>query len=143
MSEQKLRPIVVGFDGSDPAHRALTWAAKQSKAIGNPVEVLTTWQWPTNYGYVMAFDSSYRPDEVARDMLDEAVAAAASAHPDVTFVPHVVEGEPRQMLVTRSREAEMLVLGCRGHGELTGMLLGSVSGYCVTHAHCPVLVVRD
>lgn len=143
MSEQELRPIVVGFDGSEPSHRALAWATRQGQVTGAPVEVLTTWQWPTNYGYAMAFETTYRPDDVAREMVEEVVHKAASEHRDVTFFAHIVEGEPRNVLVDRSSEAEMLVLGCRGHGELTGMLLGSVSGYCVTHAHCPVLVVRD
>ena len=54
----------------------------------------------------------------------------------------VVQGHPAQVLDERSDHAELLVLGCRGHGDLTGMILGSVSEYCVVHARCPVLVIR-
>ena len=78
MSEQELRPIVVGFDGSEPSHRALAWATRQGQVTGAPVEVLTTWQWPTNYGYAMAFETTYRPDDVAREMVAEVVRKAAS-----------------------------------------------------------------
>lgn len=54
--------------------------------------------------------------------------------------------EAAQILVEASRGTELLVVGNRGnrgHGELTGMLLGSVREHCATHAHCPVLVKRS
>jgi nucleotide-binding universal stress UspA family protein len=51
-------------------------------------------------------------------------------------------GHPAQVLIDQSEEAGLLVVGSRGHGAFTGMMLGSVSLYCVTHAHCPVVVVR-
>jgi nucleotide-binding universal stress UspA family protein len=55
----------------------------------------------------------------------------------------VLEGEAAEMLVARSEQADLLVVGSRGRGGFRGLLLGSVSQYCVTHAHCPVLVVRS
>jgi nucleotide-binding universal stress UspA family protein len=55
----------------------------------------------------------------------------------------VIEGHPAPALIEASRGADLFVLGSRGHGEFVGMLLGSVSEHCVTHAHCPVLVLRD
>lgn len=137
-----LRPIAVGVDGSQTSLKALDWAAGHAKLTGQPVEVLATWQWPTNYGYTMAFDTNYKPDELAEQVVDEAIAAVQEKHPDVDFRKRVVEGEPRNVLVARSEGVDLLVVGSRGHGELTGMLLGSVSTYCVTHATCPVLVIR-
>jgi nucleotide-binding universal stress UspA family protein len=56
---------------------------------------------------------------------------------------HVREGHPAQVLLDAGETAELLVVGNRGHGGFSGMLLGSVSQYLVTHAHCPVVVVRD
>ena len=50
---------------------------------------------------------------------------------------------PAPVLVEASKGADLLVVGSRGHGEFVGMLIGSVSEYCVTNAHCPVLVHRD
>ncbi|MEU3985934.1 universal stress protein [Streptomyces sp. NPDC026672] len=56
--------------------------------------------------------------------------------------PQVVEGHPAAALTEAAKDAELLVVGSRGHGAFTGMLLGSVSHHCVHHATCPVLVVR-
>ena len=56
--------------------------------------------------------------------------------------PRVVSGHPAPILVEASKGADLLVVGSRGHGEFVGMLIGSVSEYCATNAHCPVLVHR-
>jgi nucleotide-binding universal stress UspA family protein len=54
----------------------------------------------------------------------------------------VAYGHPSQVLVEKSKTADLLVVGNRGHGAFTGMLVGSVSIHCVTNAVCPVVVVR-
>jgi len=54
----------------------------------------------------------------------------------------VVEGPPAPTLVEASHRADLLVVGSRGHGEFTGMLIGSVSNHCASHAHCSVVVHR-
>jgi nucleotide-binding universal stress UspA family protein len=71
------------------------------------------------------------------------ISTAQSRHPEVTIVSLVVEGHAAAVLVERSEGADLLVVGTRGHGRFTGMLLGSVSEHCVIHARCPVLVVRE
>ena len=53
-----------------------------------------------------------------------------------------MSGHPAPILVEASKGADLLVVGSRGHGEFVGMLIGSVSEYCATNAHCPVLVHR-
>ena len=55
---------------------------------------------------------------------------------------HVAEGHPAGVLLAQVEGADMLVVGSRGHGGFTGMLLGSVSQHVVAHAPCPVVVVR-
>jgi nucleotide-binding universal stress UspA family protein len=55
----------------------------------------------------------------------------------------VQEGHPVEVLLDQAKDAALLVVGSRGHGAFTGMLLGSVSEHCVSHANCPVVVVRD
>ena len=54
----------------------------------------------------------------------------------------VIYGHPAQALIDESRNADLLVVGSKGHGGFTGMILGSVSTHCVTHASCPVTVVK-
>ncbi len=136
-------PIVVGYDGSDSAGAALRWAVRQAALNGADVEAITAWEWPASFGWAGPIPAGYDPEADARRLLEEAVAEAVSEHPDVTVHTTVTEGHPAPLLIEASKTASLLVVGSRGHGEFTGMLLGSVSGHCATHAHCPVLVHRS
>jgi nucleotide-binding universal stress UspA family protein len=78
----------------------------------------------------------------AEQMLRETVERVRSDHPSVKVVTAVIEGPPARVLVDMSAEAYLLVVGSRGRGGFSGLLLGSVSQQCVHHAHCPVTVVR-
>ena len=78
----------------------------------------------------------------SRHDLDGAIESAFSSAPRVHVTRVVEEGDPASALVERSRDAALLVIGSRGRGAFIGMLVGSVSQYCVTHAHCPVVVLR-
>jgi nucleotide-binding universal stress UspA family protein len=140
---QRTGRIVVGVDGSPAATAALEWAAGMADATGDAVEVIATWQWPTGYGAGPMFPSEYDPSGDAASIVRDAVDTARPLHPGVKFVPLVVEGHPATVLVDASWGAGLLALGTRGHGELGGLLLGSVTEHCAAHAHCPVLVFRD
>ncbi len=135
--------IVVGVDGSDPSFNALEWAARQAELTGAEVQAVTAWQWPASYGEPMPIAPGYDPEADATGVLDEAIARLRRAHPSVVIRPRVIEGSAAQVLVEASRRAGLLVVGNRGHGAFAGLLLGSVSEHCTTHAHCPVLVVRE
>lgn len=135
--------IVVGVDGSPSSLAALDWAAGQGELTGSSLELVMAWEWPTVYGAPFAFPTDWNPAADAARVLDEAVTTVRGNHPDVDIQQTVVEGHPAPALVNASRRARLLVVGCRGHGEFAGMLLGSVSEHCVTNAHCPVLVLRD
>jgi nucleotide-binding universal stress UspA family protein len=137
------RRIVVGVDGSESSARALKWAAEQAQLTGAVLEVVTTWEWPTSYGWGVVIPEGWSPTDDAQKVFDQAVGPVAEAHPEVTIRPTIVEGHPAPVLVEESQGADLLVVGSRGHGEFAGMLLGSVSEHCVTNAHCPVLVFRD
>jgi nucleotide-binding universal stress UspA family protein len=135
--------IVVGVDGSPSSLAALDWAARQGELTGSSLELVMAWEWPTSYGAPFVFTTEWNPAADAAKVLDGAVATLRAAHPGLAIDSTVVEGHPAVALVGASEVAQLLVVGCRGHGEFAGMLLGSVSEHCVTNAHCPVLVMRD
>ncbi len=142
-SQSGERRIVVGVDGSDSSVQALEWAARQAELTDDVLEVVTTWEWPANFGWSQPFPEDWDPQADARKILDEILVRLRHAHPDVTVRSRVVEGHPAPALIDASHGAELLVVGSRGHGEFTGMLLGSVGEHCSTHAYCPVVIVRD
>ena len=134
--------IVVGFDGSEPSMEVMRWAARYADLTGSGLEVVMTWEWPTNYGWTLPLPADYDPAADAQEVLAKAVEILREPHPRLDVSWKVIEGHPAPTLVEQSRGADLLVVGSRGHGEFAGMLLGSVSEHCVAHAHCPVLVVR-
>ncbi|HUJ67020.1 MAG TPA: universal stress protein [Acidimicrobiales bacterium] len=143
MVEARERRIVVGVDGSESSVRALAWAAGHAELTGSVVEAIATWEWPSSFGFGLVVPEGWSPADDAQKVLDKAIEQVAPAHPGLTIRTRIVEGHPAPALVEASTGAELLVVGSRGHGEFAGMLLGSVSEHCVTHAHCPVLVVRE
>jgi nucleotide-binding universal stress UspA family protein len=139
---EPIHRIVVGVDGSESSVAAVEWALRQAKLTGSSLEVITTWEWPTNYGWAYPFPPEYDPKVDAQKMLSDALAPLLVAHPDVPVTSTVVEGHPAPVLVAASKSADLLVVGSRGHGEFLGMLIGSVSEHCATNALCPVLILR-
>ncbi len=131
--------IIIGIDGSDNSKRALLWALEHSNPDDELVAV-GTWTYPIIpdgfLSYVPPVD--IEPDVTRR--LTEFVHAIAD--PMGRTINVVVQtGHAGNALITASESADMLVVGSRGHGGFTGLLLGSVSTYCVHHAKCPVVVV--
>jgi nucleotide-binding universal stress UspA family protein len=130
--------IVVGIDGSASSIDALRWAVRQAHVTGSVVEAMMAWQYPA--GMVPGGAEDFEAE--SRQALDGAIEQACSGAPPVQVIRVVEEGAPAPTLVRRSKDAALLVVGSRGHGAFVGMLIGSVSEYCVTHAHCPVVVLR-
>lgn len=135
--------IVAGVDGSDASNAALDWAIRQAVLTGAVLEIVKAWEWPAAYGFAPSYPADFDPSADAKKILAEAVSRAHEAHPDLSVRPVLIDDNPAPALVERSRGADLLVLGSRGHGEFVGMLLGSASQHCVSNAHCPVLVYRD
>jgi nucleotide-binding universal stress UspA family protein len=135
--------IVVGVDGSESSLAALSWAAQQALMTGSAIEAITTWEWPTDYGWSPPYPADFDPAELSRNFLEEIVAKVRDGNAELDIRISVVEGHPAPVLIQASVGADLLVVGCRGHGEFAGMLIGSVSEHCATHARCPVLVHRD
>src|ERR1700678_1423081 len=134
--------IVVGIDGSESSVVALTWAADQAALTGSILDAVMSWEWPNSYGNAFYFPDDFDPATDAQNMVDDAIEKVRVTHPDVTIRPVVVEGHPAPVLIEASRGADLLVVGSRGHGEFSGMLLGSVSDYFTHHVLCPITIVR-
>jgi nucleotide-binding universal stress UspA family protein len=138
----KPRGIVVGFDGSAASLEALEWAARQVELTASTLEIVATWDWPTTFGWAVPIPTGFDPEQSVREVLAEAEAGVRGRHPQIEITTRVLQGHPAPLLVEASKGAELLVVGSRGHGEFVGMLIGSVSEFCATNAHCPVLVHR-
>jgi nucleotide-binding universal stress UspA family protein len=137
----KATRIVVGYDGSPDSVHALEWAAREAETNGAHLELIATWQWPSGLGWSV-IPNGYNPADDGATTLDAAVENFHVSHPNVTVSVRIIEGSAATTLVDASRRADLVVVGTRGHGELAGLLIGSVSQYCAAHAHCPVVVIR-
>ncbi|QQQ80190.1 universal stress protein [Saccharothrix sp. 6-C] len=136
--------IVVGVDGSPSSRAALRWAVEEAKLRGTVVEAVLAWH--VDHSMVIgamsaAVAAGMDPQRLREDneaLLDGILGEAGG---DVRAV--LAEGDARDVLVRASRDAALLVVGSRGAGPIREVLLGSVSSYCVHHAHCPVVVIRE
>jgi nucleotide-binding universal stress UspA family protein len=139
-----LNIVLVGVDGSPESRAALEYAVAEANRRGARLRVVSTY-FPENavHGRTQPVTASETGIEVdveaqTRRMVEEALAGDAA--PAVEIV--VAAGPAAGVLIDRSSEVDVLVLGHRGRGGFASMLLGSVSLQCVLHAHCPVIVVR-
>jgi nucleotide-binding universal stress UspA family protein len=138
--------LVVGHDGSPGADQALAEALGLARALGGRVVLVRAWSLATaprpadwEFGYVPGFNDYA---ETVRLALIDDVRSAVEGFSDVPLEYRAVHAGAAKSLVEISEGALMLVVGARGLGGLSGMLLGSVSEQCVRHATCPVLVTR-
>ncbi|WP_413450325.1 universal stress protein [Georgenia phoenicis] len=136
------RPIVVGVDGSSLADTAVLWAAAEADRRGTTLHVVHAFvHLHAVGGYVAVLDTA-NPLEIGGEVCERAAGAAREAFPSLTVTTEVRVGRAAPELIKASREAAMLVLGARGHGRVTGLIVGSVSQQVAMYARCPVVVVR-
>jgi nucleotide-binding universal stress UspA family protein len=137
--------IVVGVDGSASSRDAIRWAVKEARARKTGVRAVYAWQLPIVIGFAYIPPEVLDPKELARcakQVVDAAVAEAVAARDGVEIESVALEGVAAETLVKECAEADMLVVGSRGRGGFSGLLLGSVGQQCVHHAACPVVIVR-
>ncbi len=139
--------VVVGVDGSDTSVAAARWAFEQARLTGSDLEVISAWQvsssWGLAWGIAMPIDADFDPAAITKTMVDQIIDTLKTEFPTVSVSSRIEEGHPSEVLVAASRRAELLVVGSRGHGGFSGMLIGSVSQHCATHAASPVVIVRE
>ena len=137
--------VVVGYDGSKGAKRAVEFAAAEAATHQARLRIVSVWSgtptgvaalWPVTMPLVAADRA-----RLAEQRLEEAAALARAVAPDADIATVPIEGNPEDELTRASQNSRLLVVGCRGRGNVNGLLLGSVSHHCTLHARCPVLVV--
>ncbi len=146
--------VVVGIDDSDGARRALAWAAQEAQLRGAALEVVHVFDpVPTAWAYadgelISASRAAALEEDIAQAREEAHKRASAMAKEAVADLDGVevnaeaIEGHrPAEVLIERSANADMLVVGSRGRGGFAGLLLGSVSQQCATHATCPVVII--
>lgn len=135
--------IVVGIDGSETSRRALRWAVEEARVRGASVEVLHAWHLPYVGGYPYtagAFDPAPF-EQAARETLDAVVDGtdASGLGTPIERILHM--GDPATGLLDAAKGADLVVVGSRGLGGFTGLLLGSVGHHVAHHAPCPVVII--
>jgi nucleotide-binding universal stress UspA family protein len=139
--------VVVGIDFSSGARAALLFALEDAARRGVPVEAVTAYR-PPDYWMDFYAVGTYNPDQARIAGLDRLRTFVAEVVPEGPQPPpevhaHAAMGTAADVLILESHGADLLVVGSRGHGGFTSMLLGSVSMQCAQHASCPVTVVHS
>jgi nucleotide-binding universal stress UspA family protein len=139
------RFVVVGVDGSAASSDALRWAADEARLRRTTLKVVHAWHLPTfGYGAYLGAAADGFEDwaKLARESLDEQVANVLGDDPGLPVVSEVVSGMAAKVVVEAAEGAELVVVGSRGRGGFSGLLLGSISAQVAHHAPCPVTIVR-
>ncbi|WP_328654237.1 universal stress protein [Micromonospora sp. NBC_00330] len=138
-------PVLVAVDGSDASRRAADVAAETAVSLGVPLVAVHAYRHPGSSGpgdmQPLVYDEAKLHGEQER-MLAGWLTGLTEDHRGLRLTCQVVHGRPGTVLAEASRSAQLAVVGGRGRGEVTGLLLGSVSQSMLHHAQCPVVVVR-
>lgn len=133
--------IVVGVDGSPASLLALRWALEHARRTDATVTAVMAWTVPELYDWPMP--TAEQLDLATKNSLRETVRTAV---PEAEL-PHIhlrtAGGHPAEVILDCAASAELLVVGHRGTGTFARALIGSTARYCVDHATCPVVVVRE
>ena len=143
--------IVVGIDGSEDAAKALGWALEEARLRHASLRVVHAWSVPLvlalpsadAFGIPEPAESMEQVRAALEKQADNVLEAALTRvdADDVEIEGQIVEGKTARMLIEAASDADLLVVGSRGLGGFTGLLLGSVSQQCSHHAPCPLVIV--
>lgn len=139
-----MNATVVGVDDSRGARAAVAWAAQHAAATGGRLRVVHAYEFPVAWIDVYAPELPQwrqRAQQDAEEMTERVVSDVLEPGKREGVEVEVVEGSPVDVLHDESRDAAVVVVGSRGRGGFTGLLLGSVSQRVAQHAACPVVIV--
>jgi nucleotide-binding universal stress UspA family protein len=132
--------VVVGVDGSAGAERALIFAAREASLRGALLHIVGVCNIPPSADWIVAPIAPY--EEFATENVRHLLGVVRERFPDLVTKGECRRGPAGVELVEAAQGATLLVVGTRGHSEVTELLIGSVSEYCAHHAPCPVTIVR-
>lgn len=137
--------IIVGVDGSGHSQRALEWAMHEAAIRQVPLTVLTVNEAIRGYygGMSVYPDDPARTEDsrkLAQAETDEVMARLDEPRPASVTVK-AVHGFIVDEILNAGKDADMIVVGSRGAGGFTRLMMGSVAAQVAQHAHCPVLIV--
>ncbi|MEV4049993.1 universal stress protein [Amycolatopsis sp. NPDC049688] len=138
-------PVVVGSDGSPDSEAAIAFACEEARLRGAALLAVHTWSDVLADGMLRPHLMQEDPAAIAteeRVKLTEQIVGWQRKYADLAIELEVVRGRPVRTLLERGEQAQLIVVGCRGRGGFTGMLLGSTSQALIAHSPCPVAVVR-
>lgn len=140
--------IVVGVDGSGDSHLALEWAVKEAALQHAPLTVLTVHQVAAGHwtGKPLIYPEDEPMQEQAKKAAEEAISKASSQLGDAkpaSVTVKAISGLAAKALIDASKDADLVVVGCRGAGGFSNLMMGSVSTQVVHHAACPVVVIPN
>lgn len=141
--------IIVGLDGSEHSRAALTWALDEAHRRNGQLRLVTAWNKPAMAWYPAVLETAAgeiaaeeSPEHIARTLQEDALKSAENA--GVPAAGRLVDTHsPASAILDAASDADLIVIGSRGHGGFPGLRLGSVSAQVVNHAQCPVLVVHS
>ncbi|MFF8971706.1 universal stress protein [Streptomyces sp. NPDC014995] len=133
-------PITAGVDGTDESLAALAWAAREAVRRDLALRVVHAWRFQSAAAAEVADRDTQ--EQWVRANVRQAVEDVAERHPGLPVTTDVLEGDAVETLAAAAADAEMLVLGSRGHGPVVGFLLGSVGQQVIAEATRPVVLVR-
>jgi len=137
-----MKDIIVGIDASEGSAAALRWAVEEGALHGWNVRAVMVWAWADQRHLDDTFDPGY--DQATADkVLEEAVLQAVGEDASANVERVAVDGYPTRVLLEEADDARLLVVGARGGGPLTALLLGSISDQCLHHATSPVAIVHE
>ena len=142
--------IVVGVDGSEDGRKALRWALEEARLRKATLRVVHAW-FPLPPPAPIGLTPPTAPAaqeigmlrEAAEQLLAHELSEVAGDDPGIPVEPKAVEDVAAQALISEAEDADLVVVGSRGHGGFAGLLLGSVSQQLAHHAPCPVVIVRQ
>ncbi|MFV0433506.1 MAG: universal stress protein [Leucobacter sp.] len=136
--------VVVGVDGSEASKHAIAVAAEEASFRGVPLIAVYAWMPPLTPGleYLWSEELVSSQRTAAEESVAIGVAGLAERYPDLEIRREIVQAPPVSALVHAAEAADLLVVGSRGRGGLSRLLLGSVSHGVLQALPCPVIVTR-